>query len=230
MRAYVLGIAMIGIAAVSGAQPVAREAITSGSDGPPLVYLVMGDSTAAGVGGSYGSGIAVSTARDLGKRFRVRMTNVAVSGARVRDVLRDQLAAAEGLKPDFVLLSVGANDVTHLTRIGSMRADLRTIVQRLKAANPAVKIVLTGSPDMGSPPRIPRLLRGIASCRTRSVNRMFEAEVAQQRLTFAPIAAETGPLFRSDRSLFAEDRFHPNDRGYATWLPVLNKAIEQALR
>ncbi len=230
MRAYVLGIAMIGIAAVSGAQPVAREAITSGSDGPPLVYLVMGDSTAAGVGGSYESGIAVSTARDLGKRFRVRMTNVAVSGARVRDVLRDQLAAAEGLKPDFVLLSVGANDVTHLTRIGSMRADLRTIVQRLKAANPAVKIVLTGSPDMGSPPRIPRLLRGIASCRTRSVNRMFEAEVAQQRLTFAPIAAETGPLFRSDRSLFAEDRFHPNDRGYATWLPVLNKAIEQALR
>lgn len=230
MRAYVLGVAMMGIAAMSGAQPVASEAVTFGSDGPPLVYVVMGDSTAAGVGGSYESGIAVSTARDLGKRFRVTMTNVAVSGARVRDVRRDQLAAAEGLKPDFVLLSVGANDVTHLTRIGSMRADLRTIVQRLKAVNPAVKIVLTGSPDMGSPPRIPRILRGIASCRTRSVNRMFEAEVAQQRLVFAPIAAETGPLFRSDRSLFAEDRFHPNDRGYATWLPVLNKAIEQALR
>lgn len=30
---------------------------------------------------------------------------------------------------------------------------------------------------MGSPPRIPRLLRGIASCRTRQVNRLFQAQV-----------------------------------------------------
>jgi lysophospholipase L1-like esterase len=197
---------------------------------PQLRYVVLGDSTAAGVGGNYESGIAASTARELGREREVTMTNLSVSGARMRDVRRLQLGAAEQLRPDLVLLSAGANDVTHLTFIRSMRKDLREVVQRLRAANPDVKIVITGSPDMGAPPRIPRLLRGIASCRTKQVNRMFEDEAARLGLGFAPIAAVTGPLFRADPSLFAGDRFHPNDRGYATWLPPLNQALASAVR
>jgi lysophospholipase L1-like esterase len=111
-----------------------------------------------------------------------------------------------------------------------MRDDLREIVRRLNVANPAVKIVLTGSPDMGSPPRIPWALRGLASCRTRAINQMFRAEAARAHLVFAPIAEVTGPLFRRDRSLFHADRFHPNDRGYATWIPVLNQALAVATK
>lgn len=192
-----------------------------------VTYAVMGDSTAAGVGGTYEQGLAVSTAKELGRRYSVTMKNVAVSGARMRDVRRLQLPLIEPLRPDIVLLSAGANDVTHLTPVHSMRADLRAIVQALTAANRNVKIVITGSPDMGSPPRIPRLLRGIASLRTKQVNRMFREEAARLGLRFAPIAEVTGPLFRRDRSLFAADRFHPNDRGYATWIPVLNEALAQ---
>lgn len=191
-----------------------------------LTYVILGDSTAAGVGGTYDRGIAVSTTRALERRHRVTMTNLAVSGARIRDVRRPQLPRAG--RPDLVLLSVGANDVTHFTQIRSMRDDLRAIVQTLRTSNPDVKIVITGSPDMGSPPRIPRLLRGIAGRRTLQVNRMFRAEAERLHLHFAPIADVTGPMFRRDRSLFAEDRFHPNDRGYATWVPVLNEAIARA--
>lgn len=211
-----------------GATVQTREARQFGSAGPRMTYVVLGDSTAAGVGGNYEVGIAVGTARELGTRSQVSMTNLAVSGARMRDVRQHQLPIAEMLRPDVVLLSAGANDVTRLTAIRSMRADLREIVQRLTVANPAVRIVVTGSPDMGSPPRIPRLLRGIASWRTKQVNRMVEAEAVRGRLVFAPIAKSTGPLFRRDRSLFDADRFHPNDRGYATWLPVLNDALASA--
>ncbi|HYR29224.1 MAG TPA: SGNH/GDSL hydrolase family protein [Thermoanaerobaculia bacterium] len=198
---------------------------TFGEAGPPLTYLVLGDSTAAGVGGDYEQGIAVATARALGERNTVAMTNLAVSGARMRDVRRLQLPAAQALRPDVVLLSAGANDVTHLTRVASMRNDLRAIVKALRAANPDVAIVITGSPDMGTPPRVPRLLRGLASCRTKRVNAMFREEAASLGLVFAPIAEETGPLFRRDRSLFAADRFHPNESGYATWIPVLTEAL-----
>ena len=195
----------------------------------PLTYVILGDSTAAGVGGNYESGIAAATEKALGAQGRVTMTNLAVSGARMRDVRRLQLPDAARLRPDVVLLSAGANDVTHLSAIPSMRADLRTIVAALEAANPEVKIVITGSPDMGSPPRIPRLLRGLAGSRTKAVNRMFVAEAARLGLVFAPIAEKTGPLFRKDPSLFARDRFHPNDRGYATWIPVLNEALAVAV-
>lgn len=212
------------------ASAATRPAVTLGSSGPALNYVILGDSTAAGVGASYESGIALATTRELALRARVTMTNLGVSGAQMAGVRRDQLAAAVALRPDLVLLAAGANDVTHLTPVRSMRADLVSIVQQLRAANPGVKIVITGSPDMGSPPRIPRLLRGLASTRTKAANRMFEEEAVRLGLAFAPIARTTGPLFRADRTLFDADRFHPNARGYATWVPVLNEALARALK
>ena len=217
-----------GQTSVHGTSPAQRKPTTFGSAGRQLTYVVLGDSTAAGIGGTYGSGIAVSTARHLAQHNTITMTNLAVSGAQMSDVRRLQLPIAETLRPDVVLLSAGANDVTHLTAVRSMQADVRVIVSTLRAANANVKIVITGSPDMGSPPRIPRLLRGLAAWRTRQVNRMFRSEARAYDLAFAPIADLTGPLFRKDRTLFADDRFHPNDRGYATWNAVLNETLTQA--
>jgi acyl-CoA thioesterase-1 len=209
-------------------QNPSREPRPFGTSGLPLTYLVMGDSTAAGQGAPYEQGIAVSTARELAKSRRVTMINLAVSGARTRDVLERQLPAARLLHPDLVLISIGANDVTHLTLIGAMRRNMLRIVDGLRADSPGVAIVITGSPDMGAPPRIPRFLRPIAGWRTRQVNRMFESIAARKHLGFAPIARTTGPLFRKDPTLFDGDRFHPNARGYATWLPALNQALERA--
>jgi lysophospholipase L1-like esterase len=210
-------------------QNPSREAVRFGDTGRALTYVVMGDSTAAGEGAPYSQGIAVGTATALAADHRVTMTNLGVSGARIKDVVNDQLAASIRLHPDLVLLSVAANDVTHLTSVGAMESSLRSIVHALKTANPNMAIIVTGSPDMGSPPRIPRLLRGLASRRTEAINRMFRKVAAEEQLTFAPIADATGPLFRKDRSLFADDRFHPNARGYATWIRVLNEAIARAL-
>lgn len=229
MGRTVLVLLLFSFPATAADERSAREPVSFGSSGLPLTYVVLGDSTAAGVGAAYESGIAVSTAKELGRQRRVTMTNLAVSGARIRDVRERQLSAAEALRPDVVLLAVGANDVTHLTRVRSMRDDLSEIVRRLRVANPAVQVVLTGSPDMGSPPRVPWLLRGLASGRTKQVNRMFRAEAARLDLVFAPIADTTGPLFRRDRTLFHADRFHPNERGYATWVPVLNEALTVAM-
>ena len=206
-----------------------REPVRFGETGRALTYVVIGDSTAAGEGAPYAQGIAVGTATALAADHRVTMTNLGVSGARIHDVVDDQLAAAVRLHPDLALLSVAANDVTHLSSVSAMKSSLLRIVRALKTANPNVAIVVTGSPDMGAPPRIPRLLRGLASRRTESINRMFRKVAADERLTFAPIADATGPLFRKDRSLFADDQFHPNARGYATWIRVLNDAIDRAL-
>jgi lysophospholipase L1-like esterase len=206
-----------------------HDPVFLGTTGAPLTYVVLGDSTAAGQGAPYQDGIALSTARELAKNRRVTMVNLAISGARTRDVLEQQLAEARRLHPDLVLISIGANDVTHLTPIGAMRHNIIRIIDGLRTDDPSVRIVITGSPDMSTPPRIPRLLRPIAGCRTRSVNRMFEAVARQDEVELAPIARTTGPLFRKDPTLFDTDFFHPNSRGYATWLPPLNEAIARVL-
>ncbi len=214
---------------VSLFQNPSRDPRQFGTQGAKTVYVVLGDSTAAGQGGDYEKGIAIETAQELAATRRVAMVNLAVSGARAADVVIDQLPLAERLVPDIAMIVVGANDVTHLTSVTSFRNSLLTTVQRLRTANPGVSIVMTGAPDMGSPPRIPALLRPLAGSRTATVNRMVAALADELRVTFAPIAAETGPLFRSDPTLFSSDDFHPHDRGYATWVPVLNRALARAV-
>ena len=203
----------------------APDPIRFGTAGPSLSYIVLGDSTGAGQGAAYEDGIAVMTARRLAKTRTVILRNFSVSGAKTEEVLAEQLPAAENTRPDLVLIAVGANDVTHLTRIRSVEHSLVQIILRLRAANAHVVIVLTGSPDMGAPPRVPRLLRPIAGWRTQRLNLMFESVATAKGVTFAPIARATGRFFRQDHSLFAGDHFHPNARGYATWLPTLDRAI-----
>jgi lysophospholipase L1-like esterase len=201
-----------------------------GVGGETLHYLVLGDSTAVAEGGDYEQGIAVETARHLARGGRgVELTNVAVSGARVHDVLTEQLLRADLAHADLVLVDAGANDVIKLTSSGAVARDLERIVETLLQANCNMKIVVTGSPNMSTPPRIPRLLRGLAGVRSRAVNRIAEKVVKRHELTFAPISERTGPIFARDRTLFSADRFHPNNRGYAVWVPVLNEALDQAL-
>jgi lysophospholipase L1-like esterase len=216
----------------SGVRPQAARApggVATYGAGEPLRYLILGDSTAVAEGGTYASGIAVETARHLAAGRRVEMVNLGVSGAQTRDVLREQVPRVGAFVPDVVLLDFGANDVTHLTPARSVERDLREIVEALVAINCRVRIVVTGSPDMSAPPRIPRLLRGAAGWRTDVLNRVFRREVARYGLTFAPVAAMTGPLFQRDKTLFSGDAFHPNDRGYGTWIVVINGALDEAL-
>jgi len=228
------GIALLAVALArctsrpspSSAMARAPQALGQGA---LIRYVVLGDSTAAGVGADYAQGIVMETARSLASHRRVEVMNLSVSGATFRDVLREQIPQVRGLKPDLVLVDVGANDVTHLTSSASIKRDLDAILRSLIATRCEVRIVLTGAPDMGSPPRIPFLLRGLASRRTRRINAIALGAVSKYGLTFAPIAEQTGPLFRRDRTLFSADRFHPNARGYALWVPVLVDALESAL-
>lgn len=217
----------------SGDRPQSRRApaaIEMFGSGDPLRYLVLGDSTMVAEGGTYTTGIAVETARHLARGRRVELKNVAVSGAQVTDVLHDQLPRIGTFRPDVVLLAAGANDVTHLTSARSVERDLEQIVNALIAMNCDVRIVLTGAPDMSTPPRIPRLLRPVAGWRTKVLNRVFRRKAEQHGLTFARIAEETGPLFARDKSLFSSDAFHPNERGYDTWTAVIEPALDVALQ
>ncbi|MEO7945060.1 MAG: SGNH/GDSL hydrolase family protein [Candidatus Saccharimonadales bacterium] len=212
------------------APTISRELTTFGSSGTQLTYIVMGDSTGVGQGGDYEKGIALSTSRELAKTHIVRFQNFAISGARTADVRQKQLAQAVALKPDVVLIAVGANDVTHLTSLKGIHLSLNEIIDALRAANPDVKIILTGSPQMGSVPRFPEPVASIARARTKSVNAVFEMVATEKQVTFAHIADKTGPIFDAHPELFAADKFHPTTTGYGVWIPVLNTAIASSTR
>jgi len=207
-------------------QNPSRDARRFGGPGKPLVYVVMGDSTAAGEGAPYDDGIALETARYLSRSGPVTMTNLAVAGATVDDVVKVQLSQAVTLKPDVVLLAVGANDATHFTSNSKVSAGMTAILDGLQGVRPGIRVVLTGSPQLGSAPRFTQPLRWFAGTQTGRVNQVITEVGVSRHALLAPIAKETGPIFAADRTLYAPDRFHPSARGYATWFPILNHALD----
>lgn len=200
-----------------------------GTTGEKKIFLVMGDSTSAGQGADYEQGIAVLTAQKLAEKNKITLINTSISGARLTNILDDQIKILEKVKPDIVLLSVGANDVTHFTANSSIQNDLNKIIKILKKNNCHAKIILTGSPDMGASKRLLPPLSWVVGLRSTMINNIFYKTIQKENLTFAPIAEKTGPLFKKDRSLFYIDSFHPNEIGYATWIPILNTALNDAI-
>jgi lysophospholipase L1-like esterase len=210
------------------APQIPRGPTTTGT-GPALNYVVLGDSTSIGQGAEYKQSYAYQSAQHLAKDHAVTFTNFGVSGARTKDVLETQ-APKITAKPDIILIAVGANDVTHLTTVSDVEASMQAIVNMLRIKNPSVKIVITGAPAMGSVPRFPWPVKQLAGARTNNMNSMFERLARDKKITLAPVAEKTGPAFAADPSLFAADKFHPDARGYALWTPVINTALDQALK
>jgi lysophospholipase L1-like esterase len=194
-----------------------------------LNYLVMGDSASAGQGADYEKGIAMQTSLNLASKYSVSLTNLSQSGATTQDLISKQLNQATKLKPDLVLISISANDLTHFTSTKTLKKNLQIIIEQLIKSRCDVKIVLTGTPDMGSVARFLQPLRWLAGYQTKVQNQIFDQVIQEYNLTLAPIAKDTGTAFRADHSLFAEDKFHPNEKGYALWSAVINQAIEKSL-
>jgi len=210
------------------APKIPRQTKTYGK-GELIKYAVMGDSTAISQGSDYDDGFAVASAKHLAKNNQVRMINTGISGATAQEVVAKQLTKATVFRPDIVLLSVGANDATAFTSSSSIKKSLKEIAKQLEISNPNVQIVVTGSPAMDSVSRFPPLSKRIMAIRTLQINGVFARAIDKYDLVFAPIAKETRQAFLDDPTLTAADKFHPNKRGYALWIPVINKAVDEAV-
>lgn len=199
-----------------------------GTAGPELALVMVGDSTAAGIGasgtaGTVGGRLAAGLAAN-GRR--VRLSSVAVSGSRAAD-LGPQVSRVLLHPPDLAVILIGANDATHTTGLSSVRRNLAEAVRRLRAGG--VAVVLGGCPDMGAARAFPQPLRLVVAWQGR---RVAAAELAVGRDAGArvvDIGRETGPAMRADASTLASDEFHPSDRGYRLWAQALLPAVQAAL-
>ncbi len=202
----------------------------AGVGGSPVRAVWLGDSTAAGVGASSAGGtlprqVAQRLAGRLGRP--VAVTGLAISGARVADVVEDQTASVARADPDVVAISIGSNDVTHLTSVGHFRRDYATLLDRLPDRVP---VVMLGVPDLGAPPRLAQPLRSVAGVRGGTLDAVVRSLASERGAGYVDIAGETGPAFRRHPGrYFAADRYHPDDDGYRLWadavVPVLAEAV-----
>jgi lysophospholipase L1-like esterase len=191
------------------------------------LLLVLGDSLARGTGDETGKGFAADVLENLKKKGPADMANLAVNGAESGDVLKvldSENAIRLAASADAILLSAGANDLTHavprqaattaspLEEIVASRAryagNLRQILSRLREANPRAPIYLLGLYD-------PFGDEGPQARIGASVILSWNTLIEETALSFPKVfVVPTFDLFYGRPDRLAVDRFHPNSKGH----------------
>lgn len=176
------------------------------SSGEP-VWVALGDSLSQGIGASsLDSTFVRQVQRRLAESGRpVPVLNLSVSGARIQDVIDQQLPKLSVLaeRPAFVTCTVGSNDLLRSIRLKRTTTQLGALFDAL----PAGSIVAT--------------LPAAGSLVAKYVNRVIEGEAPLRELRIADVAAHMSGW----RRRIAGDGFHPNDEGYEAWTAAFSEAL-----
>lgn len=182
----------------------------------PIRLLVLGDSTAAGVGvDSQDEALpghlsrAIRRYTDRGVAWRA----VGRNGATTRDIVTDHLHDAVSEPADLVFLSIGANDAIQARTTVAFRRDLRRILTGLSAGMPDALILLSSLPIFGLFPVFPEPLRTTLFRHSRNLERVARPIIARDQRWM--MLRNDPPPYGKD--FFSTDHFHPSSAGYRDW-------------
>ncbi|GAA2524702.1 SGNH/GDSL hydrolase family protein [Pilimelia columellifera] len=215
------------------------------ADALPLRLVLLGDSTALGVGvdrvadtvggrlahmltGVDSSNVwdAAAASRPGGTVRRVLLSSVGVSGSRSTDLATQVARCLLGDGPDVAVILIGVNDVLGLRRPTDAAACLAGAVRRLREAG--VRVVVGTCPDLGAARAFARPLRQVAGWQGRRMARAQASAAAKAGATVVDLAAATGAAFRADAGALCRDRFHPSAAGYRMWAQAMLPAVTNA--
>ena len=198
--------------------------------GPAIRIALLGDSAAAGYGvddveetpGAHlASGITAAADR------RVYLGCFAVVGAQTENLM-DQVDRALLIEPDLVIISIGANDVTHGVLPGTSTMHLDLCLGRLR--NAGIEVVMGTCPDLGTVRPINPPLRQWARMMSRRMAKAQAISIVEAGGRSVSLGNMLGPEFEArPTDLFGPDRFHPSAAGYAALAGALLPSALAAL-
>lgn len=186
-----------------------------------IVYVALGDSAAQGLGATDpNKGYVGQFAQKLSdKEGRpVQVINISKSGARIQDVIKDQLPQLPNYKPDVVTLDIGGNDIADYES-GKFRNDFSLLLEKLPQGT------LVGNiPYFGGRTQLPFFGSGQAEKDVLEANQIIKELMVDK--PYKAVELHDITKDRSGRRIwnYAIDYFHPNARGYKAWTEAYWKA------
>lgn len=182
-----------------------------------FVYVALGDSAAQAIGASspengYVSLLAKQIGVVTGKR--VRVVNLSVSGARVKDVVDKQLPELKQYRPDLVTVECGGNDVLHFNE-ASYRADYTKLVDGLPQGIFVANVPYFGGRKSGA-----------------DATALLASQIATEKINRAGlnlVDLQTYTRTRNSPRNYSYDFFHPSNYGYRVWYAAFWDAIRPTL-
>ncbi|HEY1666989.1 MAG TPA: SGNH/GDSL hydrolase family protein [Trebonia sp.] len=193
-----------------------RERAMRDGDALDPLWVVLGDSTAQGLGaadprGGYVGQTLYQLRRTTGTHWQV--LNLSVSGALMRDVVADQIPLLDGQRPDLVTCGAAANDILY-SAPGKLFGDLRTLLAAVPEETVMLDLpLLNGFWGIVGHISVPYITR---------INRVIREVASERRLRVAEVSRQFVPPWSGK---FSVDHFHPSQDGYRDWSRALVEAL-----
>ncbi|MEJ2603134.1 MAG: SGNH/GDSL hydrolase family protein [Gammaproteobacteria bacterium] len=194
---------------------------TVGGEGPVERLLVVGESTAVGVGATRPeAALAPQLAKTLSARrgTTVRWQVVGQNGIRAAGLGAKLAARSDLLAAHWALVLLGANDVSGLTAVRRWTHDLDAVVRRLQAAGATVLVAPV--PPFHLFHLLPQPLRWLLGERAGLLCS------ARHTLAGRDGVHVLETEFPRERRYLAADGYHPSDLAYYEWADQIAEFIE----
>lgn len=201
------------------------------ADERPLRVLLVGDSSAAGVGvRTQAQALSGRLAHHLADELRrpVHWQLIARTGHTTGEAL--QHLRESTLKPaDILVTALGVNDVVRQVPTSRTLEQLEELHVAVRERAGVRYWVHQGLPPMHQFPLLPAPLRWVLGAQAELLNRALQAELGDQ-LDRGLMRTPAGVAGATAAELMAEDGFHPGTAGYELWGRTLAEHLSKRWR
>lgn len=219
---------LVGLVVALGGCDGGDGAASLPMEDPPLRYVALGD--------SYTIGTSVAAGERWPNQLVARVPelelvgNLAVNGYTSADLIGEELPALDALRPEFVSVLVGVNDVVQRVTETEYVDNVALILEELGARLPPNRILCVATPDYtvtpagasyGDPAR--------QSAAIARANDTLREACEARGIAFVPEIFEISQAARADPSLVADDGLHPSGAQYSRWVDAIQPVVEGLL-
>jgi len=200
--------------AVQISKKLVEEAVSYEKVGDDVrtAVLVLGDSTAVGVGADTPEDTVAG--RTSAYLDATSVENYAVSGAQVED-LPGQIERAKHAEYRLILIHIGANDIIQLHSPTKTANSLKSVVETL----PTAERIIISAGDVGGAPLFPSVIRPFYTKRTILFHDAFTQALAESRAMYVNLyASPSREVINKNPDIYlAADGLHLSSKGYELW-------------
>ncbi len=191
---------------------------------PKSKILVIGDSTAVGVGSTDPK---LTIAGRLGMDFpNAEIKNLGVSGLRIDGLVKQFDPKLIG-HYDLIIIQIGANDIIHLTPLIKVKPDLNQLLTAAKTVSNQIVILHSG--NVGLAPFFPSCLEFIWRQRSLEMRALYQQTVEQYGAVYVDLFTERQEdIFLKDiQKYYSPDLLHPSSEGYGIWYTKIRQSMKE---
>jgi lysophospholipase L1-like esterase len=211
---------------VAVGKQLAREAVAYNQSptSPSRRILIVGDSTAVGVGATTST---LSVAGRLGQEYpKLYIENRGVSGLKISQLLA-QTNPISNEKHYLTIIHIGGNDIVQFTSLNDIKRDFPLVLEKYKQQSEHVVVITSG--DIGFAPIFRWPANLVMSHRTKRVLTVINGIAAQKNIPTVKLLASRAedPFLKNPEQTYAQDKFHPGAAGYAIWYEKIKQTLQE---